>query len=231
MLRLRLLFLSAFAALSLTNLVLPARLVAWQIAPLSLATSTLSNAQAGIPYQAAFQAQGGLNPYTWQLAQGSSLPRGLRLHQKSGLISGTPTTAGEYRFTIVLADSNAPSSRVQRDFTMTVLAGMTIAWKRSPKVDGQQITGSLIVANHTAQAADLTVIVVAINKIDRATALGYQHFTIQPNAQQEIPFGAAPGPGSYQVRADAVAELADDSTTLRAYKQTGAGELVINEPL
>ena len=221
-------------ALSLLTLLLafrPEPLVAWQIVPLTIASSSLPTAQAGIPYQAMLQAQGGVNPYTWQLAQGSALPRGLRLHQQTGLITGTPTTAGEYHFTIVLSDANAPPTRVQREFTLTVLAGLTIEWRHPPKVNGTQVSGSLIVANHTAQAADLTVIVVAINEIDRATALGYQHFIIQPNTQQEIPFGAAPGPGRYQVRADAVAELEEDQSTLRAYKQTGKGELVINEPL
>ena len=218
--------LSLFAALSWLA---PTAGSAWQIAPLTIATSTLPNAQAGIPYQATLQAQGGVNPYTWQLVRGSTLPRGLRLHQQTGLITGTPTSAGEYHFKMVLSDVNAPPTRVQREFTLIVVAGLTIDWKRAPKVSGTQIAGSLIVTNHTAQAADLTVIVVAINEIDRATALGYQHFTIAPNTQQEIPFGASPGEGNYQVRADAIAELEDDQTTLRAYKQTGKGELVIQQ--
>jgi hypothetical protein len=220
----------ALGLLALVCLLGPTEVAAWQFAPLTIATPSLPNAQAGIPYMFTLQAKGGVNPYTWQLGQGSALPPGLRLHQHSGSIGGTPTKAGEYHFTLVLSDVNAPPARVQREFTVTVLAGLTIEWKRPPKVSGAQIAGSLIVANHTGQAADLTVIVVAINEIERATALGYQHFTIQPTTQQEIPFGTAPGPGSYQVRADAVAELADDRTILRAAKETGEGELVIQPP-
>jgi hypothetical protein len=102
-------------------------------------------------------------------------------------------------------------------------------WKRPPKVSGTWIAGSVIVANHTDQAASLTVIVVAVNQIGRATALGYQHFTIQPQAEQEIPFGASPGPGSYRARADAVAYFTAGKITLRAHKQTGEGELVIQQ--
>jgi len=214
---------------ALACLVVPATLVAWQIDPLSIATSSLPGGEAGIPYQAPLQARGGVNPYTWQLAQGSHLPPGLRLRAHIGQITGTPTTAGEYHFTLTLSDVNAPPSHVQRDFTLVVVAGLTVDWKRSPKVNGTSIAGSVIVANHTDQPASLTVIVVAVNQIGRATALGYQHFTIQPQAQQEIPFGATPGEGSYQVRADAVAYFTTGKITLRAHKQTGKGEVVIQD--
>ena len=205
------------------------RLAAWQIDPLTIATASLPNAQAGIPYQVALQAHGGVNPYLWQLAEGSQLPPGLHLRQHRGLITGTPSAAGEYHFTLTLSDVNAPPSKVQREFTLTVVAGLTIEWKRPPKVSGTSIAGSVIVANHTAQPANLTVIIVAVNQIGRATALGYQHFTIQPQVEQEIPFGATPGPGNYMVRADAVARFTAAKTTLRAHKQTGDGELVIEQ--
>jgi hypothetical protein len=189
----------------------------------------LPNGEAGIPYQFTARAHGGVNPYTWQLAQGSHLPPGLRLHQHSGRIEGTPTTAGEYHFTLTLSDVNAPPSHVQRDFAVVVIAGLTVEWKSPPKVSGTSIAGSVIVANHTDQPANLTVIVVAVNQIGRATALGYQHFTIEPQAEQEIPFGATPGPGNYRVRADAIAHFTAGNTTLRAHKQTGEGALVIQQ--
>jgi hypothetical protein len=204
-------------------------LAAWQIDPLTIATSSLPAGEAGIPYQVTLQARGGVNPYTWLLAQGSRLPPGLQLHQHSGRITGTPTTAGEYHFTATLSDSDAPPGQVQRDFTLVVVAGLTVEWKRPPKVSGTWIAGSVIVANHTDQPANLTVIVVAVNQIGRATALGYQHFTIDPQAEQEIPFGTSPGPGSYRVRADAIAHFTSGNTTLRAHKQTGEGELVIQQ--
>lgn len=219
----------AFSLLALACLLVSTRLAAWQIDPLTFATASLPNGEAGIPYQVALQAHGGVNPYTWQLAQGSHLPPGLRLHQHSGRVDGTPTTAGEYRFTLTLSDMNAPPGHAQHDFTLVVVAGLTVEWKRPPKVNDTSIAGSVIVANHTDQPANLTVIVVAVNQIGRATALGYQHFTIQPQAQQEIPFGAMPGPGSYRVRADAVAYFTAGKTTLRAHKQTGQGELVIQQ--
>ncbi len=229
MLRLPSLVVRALALLALAFLLSSARLAAWQIDPLTIATSSLPGAEAGVPYHFALQAHGGVNPYTWQVGEGSQLPPGLHLHPHSGHITGTPATAGEYHFTLTLSDVNAPPSQVQREFTLAVVAGLTVEWKRPPKVSGVWIAGSLIVANHTDQPAHLTVIVVAVNQIGRATALGYQHFTIEPQAEQEIPFGATPGPGNYLVRADAVAHFTTGKTILRAHKQTGHGELVITQ--
>jgi len=203
--------------------------LAWQIEPLTVVTPSLPTAEAGIPYQVTLQAHGGVNPYLWQLAEGSHLPPGLRLHQHSGRLTGTPTGAGEYHFTVTLSDVNAPPGQVQREFTLTVVAGLTVEWKRPPKVSGTWLAGSLIVANHTDTPANLTVIVVAVNQYGRATSLGYQHFTIDPQVEQEIPFGANPGPGQYSVRADAIAHFTAGKTTLRVHKQTGDGELVIQQ--
>ncbi len=85
---------------------------------------------------------------------------------------------------------------------------------------GDAIRGSVIVANHSDQPFDLTVIVLAVNEISRATALGYQHFTMPPQSNQTIPFGASPGAGHYIVHADAIAEVASTDSIYRARKQT-----------
>lgn len=218
-----------FGLLGLACLLVSTRVSAWQIDPLTIATSSLPNGEAGLPYHVVLQVHGGVNPYTWQLAQGSHLPPGLHLHPHSGNITGTPSEAGQYHFTLTLSDMNAPPGHLQREFTIVVVAGLTLDWKRSPEVSGTWIAGSVIVANHTDHPASLTVVVVAVNQIGRATALGYQHFTIQPQAQQEIPFGATPGPGSYLVRADAVAHFTTGKTILRAHKQTAQGDLIIHQ--
>jgi len=203
--------------------------LAWQDSALTITTDSLPSVVAGTHYEVALHANGGVTPYTWQLADGSKLPPGLHLHQHSGRITGTPTDAGEHHFTLALSDVDAPPSQVQREFTVVVVAGLTVEWKRPPAVSGTWISGSLTVANHTARPASLTVIVVAVNDIGRATALGYQQFTIQPQAEQEIPFGASPGPGSYFVRVDAVAHFGTGNRTLRAHKQTPDGGLVIEQ--
>jgi len=62
------------------------------ISPLSIATGSLANGTVGIAYSQSIAATGGTPSYTWTIASGV-LPAGLSL-SASGVISGTPTTAG-----------------------------------------------------------------------------------------------------------------------------------------
>jgi len=168
------------------------------------------------------QITGGTAPYTWRLA-GGELPPGCKLHAHSGNISGLPGAPGEYHFTIAVADSSIPQLEAQREFTIHVIAGLTIEWREAPSVHGNTISGSAIVSNATPEEFSLTVIVVAVNQIGRATTLGYQHIKLPAQAStQVIPFGASPGPGTYYVRADAVAHRSGHHHVYRASKQTSA---------
>jgi hypothetical protein len=129
--------------------------------------------------------------------------------------------AGEYRFTVAVADSSVPSLQAQRAMTITVIAGLTIDWKQSPKVQGTTLSGSVVVTNQTGQDFDLTVVVVAVNSIGRATTLGYQHFTLAAEKSGPvIPFGSSPGPGTYVVHADAIAHHPSGHHIYRARKQS-----------
>jgi hypothetical protein len=62
------------------------------ITPLSISTSALPNGTVGAAYSQTLTANGGTSPYTWTITSGT-LPAGLTL-SSSGVISGTPTTAG-----------------------------------------------------------------------------------------------------------------------------------------
>jgi hypothetical protein len=63
----------------------------------------------------------------------------------------------------------------------------------------------------------LTFDVLAVNEIGRATAIGYQHFTLQKNTRDmELPFGDTLAPGSYLVNVDVVAEEPDSKMIFRA---------------
>ena len=187
---------------------------------LQIVVQSAQTVVAGENFNFPVVAQGGIPPYTWRRVEGD-LPPGLKLHPHKGLIDGVPTTPGEYHFTLAVTDSNVPHQQAQRDLTIIVIAGLTIDWKQPPTVQGTAISGSLVVANQTGHSLDITVIVVAVNSIDRATALGYQHFTLA--AQQSspiIPFGSSPGPETYTVRADAAAHTKSGRHTFRASKQT-----------
>jgi hypothetical protein len=66
--------------------------------PVTIATSELPDATAGIRYTQGLSLSSGRPPFTWALA-GGSLPPGLSL-SSGGLISGTPTLAGVFNFTV-----------------------------------------------------------------------------------------------------------------------------------
>lgn len=72
----------------------------------SLPTGAVS--VGGGTYSATLQASGGIAPYTWILASVPNttnvLPPGLTL-SLSGTITGMPTAAGTYSFTVQVADS------------------------------------------------------------------------------------------------------------------------------
>ncbi len=209
-----------FLFLVATTSVLPTRALPSDPQPLEIHLQSPQSAVAGENFNLAVAVQGGIAPYTWRRTEGE-LPPGLKLHPHKGVIDGVPTTPGEYRFNLAVADSNIPHQQVQREVTIIVIAGLTIDWKQPPQVQGTTISGSVVVSNQTGHNLDITVIVVAVNSIGRATALGYQHFTLAAQkSSPAIPFGSSPGPEMYTVRVDAAAHTKSGHHVFRASKQT-----------
>ena len=88
---------------------------------LSVATSTLPGGTVGVSYSQSLSATGGTLPYTWSLVPGlGTLPAGLSL-SGTGVISGTPTTAGTSNFTVRVTDQ--PGTTAQRALSIVVSAG------------------------------------------------------------------------------------------------------------
>ena len=89
--------------------------------PLTVTTSTLANGTTGSAYSQTLQAGGGTPPYSWSIVAGlGNLPPGLNLNASTGLISGTPTTAGTYTFTARVTDS--VQATAQRALSIVVTA-------------------------------------------------------------------------------------------------------------
>jgi large repetitive protein len=93
--------------------------------------SNLPPAMAGGAYAQGFFLSGGAAPYTWSVASGS-LPPGLALtspYAASGdnnsQLSGTPTTAGTYTFTMKVSDYDGQQATQQ--FTLTVAPPLQIS--------------------------------------------------------------------------------------------------------
>jgi hypothetical protein len=75
---------------------------------LQITTASLPNASEGMPYTVTLAASGG-GTLTWTLT-GGSLPAGLALGS-NGVVSGTPTAAGSYTFTVRVDDGGRSSSK------------------------------------------------------------------------------------------------------------------------
>jgi sugar lactone lactonase YvrE len=93
--------------------------------PAIVLTPAILSGTYGTAYNQKISASGGIGPYTYALASGSSLPAGLSL-SSSGAITGMPAapSATAYSFTITATDtgstSNGSPSTGSQEFSMTI---------------------------------------------------------------------------------------------------------------
>ena len=74
---------------------------------LAIATDSAVDGRVGTPYSQLLKAYGGSTPYTWAISTGSaSLPPGIALTNAGTVwqLSGTPTMAGTFPFTVRVTD-------------------------------------------------------------------------------------------------------------------------------
>ncbi len=101
-------------------------------APLVITTTSLPGAKYGVAYTQTLAASGGIPPYVWSLAAGSSpLPPGLTL-SAAGVLSGTTTAIGAFSFTIQATDAGAPQQIATKSFSITVANAYTISFYVQP---------------------------------------------------------------------------------------------------
>jgi hypothetical protein len=95
-------------------------------AVLTITTNSIPSGQVGVAYSAQLNRTGGVAPFVWSVQTGS-LPAGLSLNASSGLISGTPTTAGTSALTFRITDDDAVTddSGVY-NLTISAVAGVSI---------------------------------------------------------------------------------------------------------
>jgi Putative Ig domain len=94
-------------------------------APLQVTTQSLPQGVINAPYSTTtLSATGGVTPYAWNVASGN-LPPGLSV-SRAGVVSGTPTAAGGYGFTVAVADSEQPPSVANQSFGISVNAALQV---------------------------------------------------------------------------------------------------------
>jgi len=101
--------------------------------PLSVTSPSTPGAEVDLGYSATLIASGGgSGAHTWSVT-GGQLPPGLTL-SSDGKLSGTPTTAGTYTFTVTV---NNGTSSASKSFTITVIPGIT--FNASPVVPAAEV--------------------------------------------------------------------------------------------
>lgn len=79
---------------------------------ITITTTALSDANAGEAYSVTLKtdATEGTS-VTWSMANSTTLPDGLNLNSSTGVISGTPTKAGTYKFTVQATAGSTPATK------------------------------------------------------------------------------------------------------------------------
>ena len=90
-------------------------------APPSITTTSLTDGTVGAAYNATLEASG--DPTSWEIAE-DTLPDGLTLNESTGVISGTPTTAGTSTFTVKAESSYGSDSK---ELSITINEPATIS--------------------------------------------------------------------------------------------------------
>jgi hypothetical protein len=86
--------------------------------------ATLANGGVGAPYSQTLTASGGSGSYSFTMMSGS-LPSGLRL-STGGVLSGTPTAAGTFTVTVMVADTMVAGLTSSQSFRVTINPALSL---------------------------------------------------------------------------------------------------------
>ena len=118
--------------------------------PLAVETASIpGEAAVGQAFSQQLTGTGGAEPYVWSVSAGA-LPPGLAL-SAGGLLAGTPSLAGTYAFTVLLADNASGSATREYSMIVTGPPALSVATSSLPSaVTGVAYTQTLIAAGGQA---------------------------------------------------------------------------------
>ena len=151
--------------------------------PLAITTATaLPGASAGHAYTTTLAARGGFPDYLWALDSGT-LPPGLALDPETGLLGGTPETAGAFAFTARATDADGATAT--RGFTLAVQGPPYASWLSeyfTPAEQADPLLGGSISADPDADTLP-NLVEWALGRDPRTPdAAGALDFAVTPGA-------------------------------------------------
>jgi large repetitive protein len=151
-------------------------------AGLSLTFTAPPAGQVGVAYTDTLTAAGGTTPYAWSVSAGS-LPPGLTLTASTGVVAGTPTTAGTFTFAVKVTD--ATSQTATKAATITIAGGaLAITVPSTAALPGAAPGGTTSAALGTVTVTDTRGIA---NASWTATVTGTTFVTGGSSTQETIP--------------------------------------------
>ncbi|MEK7403585.1 MAG: putative Ig domain-containing protein, partial [Acidobacteriota bacterium] len=181
--------------------------------------SPLAGGVAGQAFSQTIAASGGTPPYTWSLSAGS-LPAGLTLNGSTGVISGTPSTAGNFSFSVQVTDS-AGASFVTA-FTLVLSL---------PSVPALNVTGLPETANPAQQPSlQLSLAAAFALEITGQVTLAFQPDAVNPGDDATIAFSTGGRTVAFTVPANTTRALFANQSLTEVGLQTGtvAGTITVS---
>jgi hypothetical protein len=108
---------------------------------LAVVVSTLPVGTVATPYSTTLSALGGVLPYTWAVTAGS-LPTGLSL-SASGAITGTPSSPGNFSFTVQVTDATTPTPLTATQTESILVTPVSVPVVSTAGWSGYSISGNV----------------------------------------------------------------------------------------